>query len=189
MSIGGLLPAALSAWMPRRAVRAVSTRTDHLPLRAVRSTADAVPRGMIAIAPETHTALAATIGFARSRSVDLQMAADPSLVAQVDAQGYQTCLRQLIQQAVGRASSGVLVTAMRQADGVEIAVLDDGAGVQGPMATHPPLPPGCTLTADYQPDRGTTILLRLPLPDGPADWLPAPRNAEAAHGQAASAAT
>ena len=54
------------------------------------------------------------------------MAVEPCLVAQIDAAEHRTCLRGLVRDAIRRASSGVLVTAMHQADGVEIAILDDG---------------------------------------------------------------
>ena len=81
-------------------------------------------------------------------------------------QSTRTCLRGLVRDAIGRASSGVLVTAMRQAEGVEIAVLDDGtdpAHQQSAGAAQPgrelPLPRGATLIARYEQGRGMTMLL------------------------------
>jgi hypothetical protein len=192
MSIGSLLPAALTAWMPRRATRSVHVGKSRLPPRSAWSNTGALPRGMVAVAPETRAALAATSDFARSRSIALQMAADPDLIAQVDLAEYQTCLRSLIRDAIGRACSGVLVTAMRQADGLEIAVLDDGtdpagtivdSGAQSERTT--PVPHGGSLTANYQPEQGTTILLRLPATDLPRRW--GASDADAARGAAVSA--
>ena len=124
------------------------------------------PCGVITIAPETQAVLAAEDDFARSQFVELQMAVEPCLVAQIDAAEYRTCLRGLVRDAIGRASSGVLVTAMRQAEGVEIAVLDDGtdpAHQQSAGAAQPgrelPLPRGATLIARYEQGRGMTMLL------------------------------
>jgi hypothetical protein len=197
MLIGDLLPAALAAWMPHRASRPASMRVSHpptAPARTARLDPAALPRGLVAVAPETQAVLAAAKDFARGRSVELQMAVEPHLVAQADAADYQTCLRQLILDAIGRAHSGVLVTAMRQADGVEIAVLDDGTvptGARRDSATPPSaalsvplaIPPGATLSVDCQPERGTTVLLRLPLPN----WLPPLSDADAADGSGGSA--
>jgi hypothetical protein len=197
MFIGDLLPAALAAWVPRRAGRPASMRVGHPPTasaRTVRPDPAAFPRGLVAVAPETETVLAAANDFARGRSVELQMAVEPHLIAQADAAEYQTCLRQLILDAIGRAHSGVLVTAMRQADSVEIAVLDDGTAPTGarrdsstPPSTEPSvppaIPPGATLSVDCRPERGTTILLRLPLPN----WLPPLSDTDAADGSAGSA--
>jgi hypothetical protein len=190
MFIGDLVPAALAAWIPRRAARPASSRISHPPARGVRPDPAAVPRGLLAVAPETQAVLAAANFFARGRSVELQMAVEPHLIAQADATEYRTCLRQLILGAVGRAHSGVLVTAMRQAGSVEIAVLDDGTGPtdvrrdgSAAPSAEPSVPLGGTLSVDCQPERGTTILLRLPLPD----WVPSPQDADAADGSIGSA--
>jgi hypothetical protein len=128
-----------------------------------------LPHGMAALAPETRAALAAVGEFARNRFVELQMAVEPRLVAQVHAADYQTCLRHLLLGAIGRAASGVLVTAEHRVDTVEIAVLDDGCAAAGGSPQQPAwegaIPLGYTLKADYHPDSGTTVVLRLPLPD------------------------
>jgi hypothetical protein len=127
---------------------------------------------VIAIAPETQAVLAAEDDFARNLFVELRMAVEPCLVAQIDAAEYRTCLRGLVRDAIGRASSGVLVTAMHQADGVEIAILDDGtdpAHQQFAGAAEPgrelPLPRGATLIGRYEQGHGTTMLLSLPQPE------------------------
>jgi hypothetical protein len=176
MSIGDLLPAVLSAWKPRRAMRPVDLpmtgRSKPRPV-AARPDVCGLPRGVIAVAPETQAVLAAEDDFARNHFVELQMAVQPRLVAQIDAAEYRTCLRGLLRDAIGRASSGVLVTAMHQADGVEIAVLDDGTDLvpqPSAEAAQPgrdlPLPHGAALIARYEQGRGTTMLLRLPQPEG-----------------------
>jgi hypothetical protein len=181
MPISSLLPAALSAWIPRRATRAVRIGKTRLPPRSAYSSTDALPRGMVAVASETQAALAAMRSFAHSRSVALQIAADPDLIARVDPTEYQTCLRGLIRGAISRASSGVLVTALRQADSLEVTVLDDGtdpadtridSGAQPEPMT--PVPHGGSLTADYRPEQGTTIVLRLPLTELLQPWTRAP---------------
>jgi hypothetical protein len=193
MFIEDLLPAALAAWLPWRGTRSVNSRISR-PLAAISrplpSDPAGLPSGSVAIARETQAALAAASGFARSRSVELQMAVDPRLIAQADASECQTCLRHLIRGAIGRANSAVLVTAMRQADSVEIAVLDDGTAPPGAQPDGlaqldgaPSVPLGGTLSAKYEPEHGTTILLRLPQPG----WLRTPSDAEAADGISASA--
>jgi hypothetical protein len=186
MSIGNLLPAALSAWKPRRAMRPVEMPTSgpsKARPRAAWPQLGAVPSGAIAVAPETQAVLAAEDGFARNHFVELQMAIEPRLVAQIESAQYRTCLRGLVRDAIVRASSGVLVTATRQADGVEIAVLDDGtspAGLPSDGSAQPvqgvPVPRGAALSVRYEQGRGTTTLLRLPQPD----WLPLSPDADAA---------
>jgi signal transduction histidine kinase len=177
MFIGDLLPAAFAALKPHRAIPAGNQGLERMwtePPRAVRPAA-ALPHGLVAVAPETLAALAATGSFARSRFVDLQMAVEPALIVEADAAEYQACLRHLILGAIRRASSGVLVTATREADGVEIAVLDDGAGAPDGTtpAGEPAAPLGGTLRVNHRPDRGTSLLLWLPQPDR----LPFPANA------------
>jgi hypothetical protein len=192
LSIGDLLPAALSAWQPRGAMRPVempnSGPSEARPPVA-RPDPDALPGGAIAVAPETRAVLAAEDGFARNRFVELQMAVEPRLVAQIDSAQYRICLRGLVRDAIGRASSGVLVTAMRQADGVEIAVLDDGTDParqpsdgSAQAGRDLPVPRGAAVVVRYEQGRGTTILLRLPQPD----WLPFSPGADAADEIAAS---
>lgn len=191
--IGDLLPAALTAWLQRRGTGPVNERISRPPA-TFPSTAPldqaGLPSGLIALAPETQAALAAASEFACSRGVELQMGVEPRLIAQADAAEFQACLRHLILRAIGRAGSGVLVTAMRQADGVEIAVLDDGtapAGAPPDRLTQadggPSAPLGGTLSAEYQPERGTTVLLRLPQPG----WLLPPSDADTADAIAAAA--
>jgi hypothetical protein len=151
-------------------------------------TPDSLPHGVVDVASETANVLAACGGFAQRRSVRLQTAIEPCLVAQASAAEYRACLRDLILDAIGRADSGVLVTGTRQADGAEIAILDDGTAPPG--AAHPvqryevlSVPTGSTMTVDYQAEHGTTILLHLPQPGGltePSDAdmvAPAPASA------------
>jgi hypothetical protein len=186
-SIGDLLPAVFAAWKPRNRMRPVDVPTRQPPAEApcaVWPNAAALPSGVIAVAQETRTALAAVTDLARNSSVELQMAVDHDLVAQVDAGEFRTCLRELLSGAIGRAQSGVLVTAMRQADSVEIAVVDDGAAPAGTRrggapqpaglsSGEPTVPQGGTLTTHYQPDHGTTNLLRLPWADHDGSTGPA----------------
>jgi hypothetical protein len=174
MFFGDPLPVTLAVWKPRRAIPSEIARISRPPVshpRTFRPGADNVPRSMI-VAPETLSVLTAASGFARGRLVNLQMAIEPGLAACVDAAEYRTCLHQLILAAIGRASSGVLVTAMRRADSVEVAVLDDGGASAGAPRASPAqpaaeaaLPVGAVLTTDYRPEYGTTVLLRMP----PAD--------------------
>jgi hypothetical protein len=131
----------------------------------------ALPRGMASVEHETPTALAAIIDYARSRFVELQIAIQPGLVVQADPADYRICIRDLLVAAIDRASSGVLVTAMRHADGTEITVLDDGTADARPGGGTPGVDaksvPACgTLRTDYHPQRGTTVRLQLPQPDG-----------------------
>ncbi len=175
MFIGDLLPAALAVCKPRRAALPVNTpisRSSAATSRVVWSNAATLPHGVLAIEQETQVALAAASEFAHSRCVDLQLAVEARLFAQAAAADYLTCLRQLLSSPIGRASRGVLVTAMRQANGVEIAVLDDGTGHAGlerdgsmRPAQEPAIPAGATLSIRRDPKYGTTILLRLPRPD------------------------
>lgn len=195
MFLGNLLPTAFATWSRWRRVHGVVRQTRRPPVEPShtdRSPAAALPHGLVAVAPETQAVLAAANDFARNRFVELQMAVEPDLIARVDAAEYRIFLRHLLVAAIGRAWGSVLVTAMRQADGVEIAVLDDGAAPSGAPrysfaqpTTQPPVQPtthpttdppgqpggapavpqGGILTAHYQPQRGTTIRLRLPRPD------------------------
>ncbi|MGA3403996.1 MAG: hypothetical protein ABSC95_32715 [Acetobacteraceae bacterium] len=192
MFIGHLLPAALAAWKPRRAMSggdAQISRSIAAPPPAFRRPAVALPHGLVAVAPATRTALAAAGDAARSRFVELQMAVEPCLIVQADAAEYQASLRHLILDAIGRAGSGVLVTAVSLAGGVEIAVLDDGVPPAGrrsdcPMRTREPATPlGGTISVHYQPGQGTTVLLRLPQPA----WRPPPSDADVMDDIAASA--
>jgi hypothetical protein len=174
MVIGYLLPAARAIWQARRTMplRDVQiSRPSRSSSLAVWS-ADALPNGVVAIAQETRTALDGVSDFARRRYVDVQMAVEPRLIAQAHTADCQTCLRHLLFGAISRASGGVLVTAMRRAGGVEIAVLDDGIAPAGTCPNgsterdwESSAPAGGTLSADYHPAQGTTILLRLPQPD------------------------
>jgi hypothetical protein len=177
MPIGNLLPAAFSAWKPRRGMHSVdvpiSGRSNVRP-PVVPPDFGVLPSGVIAVAPETLAVLAAEDNFARNHFVELQVAVEPRLVAQIDAAQYRICLRELVHDAICRAGSGVLVTAMHHADGVEIAVLDDGTGPaqqqshgEAQPGRHLPLPGGATLVARYERGSGTTLLLRLPQPE----WL------------------
>ncbi len=176
MFIGGLRLAALPAWKPRRAQRSDNVWGNYasgVTARRVEVTT-MPPRGVIAVAPETRHVLDVANEFARNRCVELQVALEHGLVAQVDALAYRTCLRRLLMEAIDRASGGVLVTGTRQADGVEIAVLDDcptPVGVSASPGGDRSVPPGATLKAEYQPHCGTTIRLRLPQPDRSA-WQP-----------------
>jgi hypothetical protein len=174
MVVGYLLPAALALWQARRAIPMRDVQFSRPPRSSSLAawSADALPDGVVAIAQETRTALDAVSDFARGRYVDLQMAVEPHLIAQAQTADCQTCLRHLLLDAISRASGGVLVTAMRRAGGVEIAVLDDGiapAGARPNGSTERDLarstPAGGTLSADYHPAQGTTILLRLPQPE------------------------
>ncbi len=192
MFMGDLLPAALATWMPRRAITsgaAQASRPQAASLGDRQSPAGALPHGLIAVEPEVQIALAAISGFACRRCIELQMAVEPRLFVKADAAEYQACLRRVILNAVGRASSGVLVTAMLQGDSVEIAVLDDGAAPPGGRpesstpAWEPSAPLGGTLRVEYQPGRGTTVLLRLPQ----ARWRPLSSHADAMDGMAAAA--
>ena len=189
MLIGDLLPAALAAWKPRRATHQVAAQTSDAPIArspSVRPKPIAVPHGVLALAPETRTVLSGALDFARSRYVELQMAVEPGVVAQVDAVAYRTCLHDLLSEAIVRAASGVLVTAVRQGDGVEVAVLDDGSDSTGPRRDGSTqvaaVPPGASLVTDSPPQRGTTVLLRLPR----SNWLPRPSDVDAVdHGASA----
>ncbi|HVC59244.1 MAG TPA: hypothetical protein VND19_02625 [Acetobacteraceae bacterium] len=178
---GALLPAVFAGWNRWRGVRPAGGRASRL------TAADSCavwPDGLFPVAPETHAVVAAANDFARLRCIELQMVVEPRLVAQADAAAYRTCLRDLLFGAIGRAGSGVLVTAMRDANGVEIAVLDDGAAPAGaPPGAKIAVPPGATLTAEYRPKCGTTILLRLPRPE----QLPVPPDGGAFSGYPAPA--
>jgi hypothetical protein len=150
----------------------------------------ALPDGMLAVAQETRIALASVTEFAHSRFVELQMAVEPQLVVAAHVAEYRTCLHRLLLGAIGRANTGVLVTAMPQADCVEIAVLDDGVVPAGArlddlteVGSDPSVPPGGTLTVSHHPAQGTTILLRLPRPDSPS--LPQPTEAAEQFGASA----
>jgi hypothetical protein len=172
MLIADLLPTALAAWRRRRPTQATDVQFSR-PIapaaRPVMRSAVASPCGATCVDLETHTALTALNGYARSRFVELQVAVEPGLVVQADPADYRACLRNLLLAAIGRASSGVLVTAMRQAEGIEIAVLDDGtvpAGVRSYGSTLGAdgsfVSVGGTARTDYHPQRGTTVRLRLP---------------------------
>jgi hypothetical protein len=201
MVIGDLLPIVLAAGSPRRVTPAGNSQ-DEEPRRQA-----ALPHERVAIESATRAVLEEFAPLARRRFVELQLAVEPGLVAQASLADYRTCLGCLVLAAVGRAASGVLVTATQQIDGVEVAVLDDGtlpaggqaagapaAGAQaaneqadyaaGP-AWAPASAPGATVSVVYQPELGTTALLRLRR----ADWRPAPSNEAAAAVLAGSSAT
>jgi hypothetical protein len=179
MFIGDLIPTVFAAWKPGRAMPSPGAmplaglrfaRPSHAAVpRTMPTSATVLPRGLCAVAPETQAVLAAAKDLGRRRYVELQMAVEPDLVAEVDAAAYRTWLRHVLLAAIGRAYGAVLVTAMRQADGVEVVVLDDGTGAphDGPTqaAEKAVVPPGATISVDYHPEHGTTVLLRLRPPD------------------------
>ena len=117
---------------------------------------------------ETETRLALTVleDSARRRFVDLQMAVEPLLVAQVDFNDCQACLRDLLAAAIGRADSGVLVTARRHGDHVDIEILDDCGSAPSSIRLPEPksIPQGATVSAEYLPRQGAKVSLRLPHP-------------------------
>ena len=122
-----------------------------------------LPGGTVDVETETRLALIALEDSARSRFVELQMAVEPFLAAQVDMTECQNCLRALMAGAIIRAESGVLVTAMRRGDSVDIEILDDGAAYSAiELPDTSSLPQGMTVATDYLPEQGTKVLLRLP---------------------------
>ena len=138
MLFGDLLLAAHAAWKPRRATAKRDKQTSATQTAAPRPArlAAALPEGLLAVAHETRITLESVTEFARSRFVELQMAVEPHVVATAYVTEYRACLQRLLLGAVGRASSGVLVTAMPQADCVEVAVLNDGVIPAGARQMH-----------------------------------------------------
>jgi len=156
-------------------VRSVATKGRHvaapapansaalIPLLAQR-VATSLPWGSVDVETETRLALTSLEDSARSRFVELQMAVEPSLAAQADMHECQNCLRVLMAAAISRAESGVLVTAMRRGDNVDIEILDDGTTAYSAieLPDRGNLPKGTIVAADYLPDQGTKVLFRLP---------------------------
>jgi hypothetical protein len=132
----------------------------------VQQLAASLPPGVVDVETETRLALTVLEDIARRRFVDLQMAVEPLLVAQVDINDCQACLRELLAAAINRADSGVLITARRHGDCVNIEILDDCGSA--PSSIHVPepksVPNGATVTAEYQPQQGAKVSLRLPCP-------------------------
>jgi hypothetical protein len=125
-----------------------------------------LPLGVVDVATEARLALTVLEDTARRRFVDLQMAVEPFLVAKADINDCQNCLRTLLAAAIDRADSGVLITAVRRGDSVDIDILDDCGTEPASMHLLNPdsVPQGVTVTAEYLRDHGTKISLRLPYP-------------------------
>jgi hypothetical protein len=114
---------------------------------------------------DTHAMLAAAGRFARSRLVLLEVAIEPDLLPRDNAVAYCAYLHHLVFAAINRAESAVLITASRHADGIEIAVLDDGTGAaQYDSTVIDAAPHGSTVAVTRNPACGTTIRLRLAPP-------------------------
>jgi hypothetical protein len=150
-----------------REARTSRSQAAQPPARTpVQPPAASLPPGVVDVETETRLALTVLEDTARRRFVDLQMAVEPLLVAQVDINDCQACLRELLAAAINRADSGVLITARRQGDHVNIEILDDCGSA--PAAIHLPepkcVPNGATVTAEYQPQHGAKVSLRLPYP-------------------------
>ncbi len=155
---GALVPAALARRKPG---------PEREPLsRPLAMQVSPMPRGVIDVETEIRNALTALGDIARIRCIELQMVVEPDLTAEADL-GCQACLREVLAAAIGRAESGVLASAMRRGDSVAIEVLDDGA--TAPVGTILLPEPGslseaASITAEYQPDRGTRVVLCLSVP-------------------------
>ena len=155
---GALVPAALARRKPG---------PEREPLsRPLAMQVSPMPRGVIDVETEIRNALTALGDIARIRCIELQMVVEPDLTAEADL-GCQACLREVLAAAIGRAESGVLASAMRRGDSVAIEVLDDGA--TAPVGTILLPEPGAlseaaSITAEYQPDGGTRVVLCLSVP-------------------------
>ncbi|HUN43186.1 MAG TPA: hypothetical protein VMU81_23080 [Acetobacteraceae bacterium] len=92
------------------------------------------------------------------------MAIEPLLAAKADPNDCQNCLRALLAGAIDRADSGVLITAMRRGDSVAIEILDDGSikSVAHDLPKFEIVPPGLAVAAEYLPQHGVKVTLRLP---------------------------
>jgi len=128
-----------------------------------RQPAASLPDGTVDMETEARLALTALEESARRRFVELQMAVEPFLTAQADMHECQRSLRALMAGAISRAESGVLVTAMRRGDSVNVEILDDGiaacSAVDLPNGSS--LPQGATVAVESLPEQGTKVLLRL----------------------------
>ena len=171
MFIGSLLPAAVAARKLRRASPGPLPRAVWPQAR--QDTPTDLPHGVAMVEAETQTALAALNAVACDRFVELQVACEPHLFARAEPGDLQSCLRGLLSAAIDRATSGVLVTATKQPDTIEITVMDDGCVRTGIPAAeqqlHYALPAGASLTASYRRDEGTTVVLHVPRATGQDD--------------------
>ena len=113
---------------------------------------------------EIRMVLTAANRLACRRSVDLQMAVEPRLVAETDVAAFRACLREFVADAIGRAEGGVLVTAHKHGQRVDVDVLDDGSMRSNAFAART-VPPGGIVNVSYQAGDGTAMRLSLPYPD------------------------
>ena len=122
---------------------------------------------MVDLEAEIRMVLTAARKVAQRRFVSLEMAVEPNLVSAADT---RACLHDLVLDAIHRAESGVLVTAVRRDGGIDVDVLDDGRTSPGGQPCCA-VPHGATVAAEFRPGRGAIVSLRLTLaqPARPAD--------------------
>jgi hypothetical protein len=123
-------------------------------------------------ADELAGALGQAAPMARRHAVDLMAAIQPGLRLRMDRTTFRAVLGAVLDQALAAAPGGkLLLTARREGAVVEVAVLDDGAGTDGPsrraalrafeqMAGLQ----GGSLSVTAIPTEGTTVALRMPVP-------------------------
>jgi signal transduction histidine kinase len=128
--------------------------------------------GLLDVGAELETALATVMPDAARTFVELEIAAQPGLAVRADPLGFHEIVTSLLLNAIGHTPCGrVLLTAVRLAGDIRIAVTDDGvppsrevlarslAEAEGWAALH-----GANLDIELQPGEGTTVAVRLPAP-------------------------
>ena len=121
-----------------------------------------LPPRSVDVDAEISVVLAELAPSATRRFVVLEKAVQPELVASADVAEFRACLRDLVANAVNRAARRVLVAAMRQAEAVELTILDDGANAIGEIDTgRMTMPADSRVEAEHHPGCGTTVHLHI----------------------------
>ena len=128
------------------------------------------------LAPELTEAVRRAAPAAARRGVGLATATEPGLALRTDRDALHAALAAVLDQAIAVAAGGqVLLTARRDGWVIELAVLDDGPGVD-PAGRHAALRAvdsamalqGGSLEIAAIAGEGTTVRLRLPAPSSAA---------------------
>jgi len=134
--------------------------------------------GLLDVDAEARAALAGLVSRAARQHVQLELANEPGLLVHMSPRSLHEVLDNLLVHAIDAAPGGhVLLGGMRHGGRVQIAVIDDGAGVDA-MVQRAELRQneeivallGGTLEIDSRPGEGTAVLVRLPEPQARCRW-------------------
>ncbi len=157
-------------WVRRRLL--ARARTAVAPASEMRTSAPLQHAdGRLDVATEARTVMGLFAELATQRGVRMEIAVDPALTVRMEQHQFHELLGAVLTHAIHAGSGHVLLGAMRHAGRVQIAVIDEGSGINREQqvtdlrqAARLAAMQGATLEVDARPGEGTTILLRILAP-------------------------